>query len=380
VTASSANDAWVSQPAGKARHFDGRDWSPAGNVVVNYTMGGFHAMQSLPGTTLAITFDGFFYRYRGQVYARFDTGSASLLRASASAAPGVTVAIDSKSDAYHFDGATWTQVTIDSSVPQRSNQAIWAASATDIWVGGTDGRLFRYDGNTWNDTLWGNTYSVRAIVGFASNDVWFLGSSAYHYNGSTYDLSPFSFPSSLDAGGGSSSSDVWAIASTSATTTNVHHWDGIAWNTTVLNDALSAITSFSATNAYATGTNRIWHWDGVAWTYEVFPVLESFIGMSATGPGDIFAVTPGQILHFDGERWSFLKAPDDIGVADHKIKYVDAHRGYIDILYQLNVGTVPMRRLIRTRPWICEDAETSCADGVDDDCDDAVDDLDMDCP
>ncbi len=381
VTASSAHDVWVAAPIGRARHFEGHEWAFVGGVTFDPTSsGGFSALQSFPGITLGLTFDGYFYRYRGQMWARLDTSSVTTLVSSASLAPGQTIAIDFKSDAYFFDNNTWTQVTVDPSLPSRGNRVIWAAAPNDVWVAGSQGRLFRYDGNTWNDTAWGFSQTTNAIVGFASDDVWIFGASAIHYDGATFSVSLSAPGGTIVDASGSSSSDVWAIVPLTSSTT-VYHWDGFNWASSTVNDALTAIVAFSPTNAFATSSKRIWHYDGTAWTFEMVPVVKPFIGLSATGPADVFAATAAELMHFDGQRWTSLRGPDDVVVANRNIRHIDAHRGYIDLVYDASTpGNVPLRRLIRTRPWVCEATETHCSDGVDDDCDNTVDDLDADCP
>jgi hypothetical protein len=379
IAAAAPNDVWVATPGATAKHFDGTNWSPAGQVVVNPVFSTFSDIQAFPGMFVALTFDGYFYRYRGQVYARFNTGSTIPLVASASITPTNTIAIDNKNTAYRFDGTTWSEETIDNVTPTRSNRALWARAADDIWVSGTSGRLFHYDGVSWTAASFTTSTNLAAIVGFAADDVWFFGGSAIHYNGSTYDSTTLVGNTIIDKASGSAPNDIWALG-LSTTGRNIYHWDGTAWTASQHTDDLRAIVALAPDNVFAAAKNRIWHWNGTTWTAQVMPVINDFVALSATGPTDVFAQTTSELLHFDGERWTFIRAPGDINVAMRPMTNISALPDRVDIVYGQTIGNVPVRRLIRTRPWNCSATETACGDGVDNDCDTRVDALDTDCP
>jgi hypothetical protein len=379
IAAAAPNDVWIATPSGTAKHFDGTQLSPAGVVVVNQAFSTFSELKAFPGTTVGISFDGYFYRYRGQLYARFNTGSITRLVASASITPANTIAIDNKNTAYRFDGTTWNQESIDNVTPSRSNRSLWARAADDIWVGGTGGRLFHYDGASWSTSPYSDIQTYNAILGFAADDIWFFGSSAVHYNGSSYDPNTLTGNTSLSKASASGPNDIWALG-ISTTGTNIYHFDGAAWTASQLSDTLTAIVALAPDNVFATAANRIWHWNGTSWSSQFLPVIDSFVALSATGPTDVFAATASQILHFDGERWTFIRAPGDLNVANRPITNIAALPDRVDLVYDQTVGNVPMRRLIRTRPWNCAATETACGDGVDNDCDTRVDTLDSGCP
>jgi hypothetical protein len=180
--------------------------------------------------------------------------------------------------------------------------------------------------------------------------------------------------------GASGPTDIWALAPTAENTTEIWRWNGSAWSTSTLAAQGSAIAVLAPDNAFVTSGTRIWHWNGSAWSEQVFSVLDPFIAISATGPNDIFAITARQVVHFDGATWTVIRAPSDIAVNNRPMTGVHAERDRVDFLYGTLAGAVPMRRLIRTQPWKCDPTETSCNNGVDDDCDDAVDARDSDCP
>lgn len=378
VSGSAANDAWASVTGGHARHLDGVSWSPAGSVVVDSTYGAFTDIMSFPGVRLAITFDGFLYRYRGQMYARFMTQSSNPLLASVSFTPTNTVALDTKNFAYHFDGDAWIKKTVDAATLPQANKSVWARAANDIWVGMSGGGVFRYDGNTWVDTTANvGSGAVNAIVGFSETDVWLLGPAAYHYNGVTYE--PTTNGATFFAASASGPNDIWAVAA-SVSGHEVWHYTGAAWVTESFSTVLTSVVAFAPDDVHVAGANRIYHWNGLTWTEQAVPVLDPILKLSATGPDDVFALTRQQLLHFDGARWSFIRPPSDLDTTGRGMVNIEASRDHVDIVYGTGFGAAPMRRLLRTRLWDCKQTETVCNDGVDDDCDDRVDALDSDCP
>jgi len=377
VVGTAANDAWVSEGGGYARHLDAVGWSPAGMVAVERTYGGFIDIMTFPGVRLAITFDGFLYRYRGQMYAAFATPSLNPLVASVSSSPTTTVAIDSRNFAYHFDGTTWTKKTVDTATLSQSNSAIWESAPNDIWVSGSSGKVFRYNGTTWVETA-NIGAAIRAIVGFSDTDVWFFGTAAIHYDGVTYEPTTTGNAQFVSASA-SGPNDLWAIAH-GVSGGEVWHRSATAWNTESFATDLDAVVAFAPDDVHVAGGNRIFHWNGTSWTEQMLPVLDPILKLAGTGPDDVFALTKRQLLHFDGARWLFIRPPADVDTSGRPMANISVTRDRIDIVYGAGIGAAPFRRLLRTRLWNCHQNETVCDDGVDDDCDDAVDSLDTDCP
>jgi len=92
----------------------------------------------------------------------------------------------------------WTQ---DSSAPTGSQalNAVFANSASDVWIGGTNGFMARYDGTNWKTySLNGgnSTEMISGISGSGPQDVWAVTSqgSVYHYQGEQFSLVSSDFP------------------------------------------------------------------------------------------------------------------------------------------------------------------------------------------
>lgn len=98
---------------------------------------------------------------------------------------------------FHFDGEEWSN---DSQSRSISPQCIWGFEKNDIWLGGQEGRIWHFDGNTWYEHLhlqdpkfiysgfediWGESNENLFAVGFLdSMDT--RKSLIYHYDGNLW--------------------------------------------------------------------------------------------------------------------------------------------------------------------------------------------------
>jgi len=132
---------------------------------------------------------------------------AQTLRAIWSDAEDSAWAVSSQGNVLRWDGAAWTiQWTSTGAL-----FAVWASSATDVWVGGEQG-LFHGEGTspasvTWTPVPFDASIPVVDIAGSGPNDVWAIGNK--------YDTS--TFPAQLRslvrhfAGGVVTSEDAWTV-------------------------------------------------------------------------------------------------------------------------------------------------------------------------
>jgi hypothetical protein len=170
---------------------------------------------------------------------------------------------------FHYDGSTFTEVTSPSI---KIGGSITGASATDLWIGGYDGALAHYDGGAWNlvdaglDTGW----YVKGIAPLATNDVWIFAQKnsnqgrMFHWNGS-------------------------ALASTDISTTVILDQftivDGRWW---IVGDHGAVYTAASSTAPLVP---------------TLAPIAESYSKVWAAGDSSVFLVGPGLLEHFDGSTF-----------------------------------------------------------------------------
>ena len=84
---------------------------------------------------------------------------------------------------------TWTT---DTSAPtgRQNLQAVWASSAEDVWVAGTNGFVARFSGKTWITLSSGVSETISAIRGLSSSDVWAvtLQGTVLHFDGQSFSV------------------------------------------------------------------------------------------------------------------------------------------------------------------------------------------------
>ena len=162
----------------------------------------------------------------------------------------------------------WRDFTLPTLAMGEEVTAIWGNSLQNIWIGTSQGKVFRWDGSTWSSIATGVTYAIRDIWGASSVDIWLVGDSnnALHWNGASFDV--LAMPSG--AGG---------------VYNRVHGGSGLVW-----------AVGNSGTIAF---------WNGVSFVSQASGTAQNLLGVYAFSSSDVWAVGAGAtILHFDGTSWS----------------------------------------------------------------------------
>lgn len=195
------------------------------------------------------------------------------------------------------------------------------------------------------------TSHPHGVAAAGPNDIWGVGyvivpggedNTFIHWDGSTWSNVPGPDPdtySKLNAVSAAASNDVWAAGSygpsSSIGSTMLLHWDGTQWTQATSPNPGSQHTLFGVVVAgpgdvwavgryfsggiYQTLTLRL---VGDVWTHVASPnvggaSVNSLQGVSATGPGDVWAVgysSTGGVnstltMHWDGAAWSIVPSP-----------------------------------------------------------------------
>jgi hypothetical protein len=80
-----------------------------------------------------------------------------------------------------FDGKVWQAAFVD---PTQSFNAIWGASATDLFVAGSSGTIYRGAGSSWAKLNSGVTSVIRSLWGTGPSDLWAAAWGAIlHFDG-----------------------------------------------------------------------------------------------------------------------------------------------------------------------------------------------------
>ena len=227
--------------------------------------------------------------------------------------------------------------------------AIDALSPKDVWAVG-----YKYQGSQsfplvehWDGTAWSiipnppnveqsQMYGVTAV---APNDVWIVGQTwvvsdrAYilHWDGTSLQVVPPVNPGSYVAlydVATVAPNNVWAVGSSSPNGhdyfTLVEHWNGASWSVVPsasgTYDTLSGIAVVAANDVWAVGwaltSAEILHWDGQAWTFSPTGSVgnyASFYGVAAIASDDVWAFGSGNgkalASHWNGSVWQLVRTP-----------------------------------------------------------------------
>jgi hypothetical protein len=307
--------------------------------------------------------------------------------------------------AAHYDGSVWTSMPMPDhpTIGAPSFNALWGAAADDLWAVGYSALVGRFDGSAWtvsqqgpvgadyysvwgaaSDDVWlsaenrtvyydGNTFSQPGapmsgqaepfVFGTATDDVWLGDYDDHldHYDGNVWTSVPRSPPTfyGMTAGWSPARNEAWVagydgvlLHGTPTGVTDVR-WEG---------DALYAFWG-TATDAWAGGIGgRLVHFDGVSWTPTLPPAAWRLMGISGTGPDDVWAVgARGITLHRDADGWKLVEldgapqavlygvlalAPDDVwAVGSRQVRHWDG-AGWTqslggDVRFEVISGTAP---------------------------------------
>jgi len=143
-----------------------------------------------------------------------------------------------------YNGIAWDTITYQ--CPTQANlYGVWAANSNDVWICGGDqawwgasggnGVIFRLMGGLWiPQVLPPEIPTLRAIWGFATDDIWAVGDwgTILHWDGFTWNLVAEPLETNYDYRGvfGCYPWSVWAIGVEPGMSNAIIQWDGVSWN------------------------------------------------------------------------------------------------------------------------------------------------------
>jgi hypothetical protein len=241
---------------------------------------------------------------------------------------------------WHYDGTGWTEQV---SRVDTSFSAIWGLSGTDVYAIGNrasresphPGAILHYDGSRWLDVAGpalDNSYTFfSGIWGTSANNIFLAGQAGSygsgmvaHFDGQAWSVLPVSgFGSEVAFSDvwGASGSYPWVVGNERLqgcetcydVTGVVARFDGQSWT----RNYSASFTSFLA--VWSSGSNDAWlvgrdesdlallfHYDGTGWKGDP-AVSYAELGLRdvwGSNSGDVYAVGPQVLLHFDGHAWS----------------------------------------------------------------------------
>ena len=291
IWGSGPNDVWVvatfsgGNDSDDIFHYDGTSWSTAASIPANY------GLVSLWGSGA------------DDVWATGD---------------GITL---------HWDGTSWTAVTLPSPLTYVTFDAISCSGASDVWMVGRStgyGNVAHFDGSTWSMIASGSTANLNAVWATGPAEAWAVGDSGtiVHWNGTAWSTIAWPIPAwtagGLNAVWGSGPGDAWAVGDGGG----IAHLSGTTWSPVIsgTTQKLRGVWGNDSADVWAVGDNgTILRWDGQAWSAVTGGTTNYLYGIWGNAPTDVWAVGgdpganganwTGTILHFDGNSWSAASIP-----------------------------------------------------------------------
>jgi hypothetical protein len=192
----------------------------------------------------------------------------------------------------------------------------WADSLNDLFIVGSGGVTFRFNGSAWDTLSSGTANWLWSVWGSSGTDVYAVGDAGtlIHYQGgsSWTPITPPNPSAYFYDVWGSGPNDVFVVGNAGT----IIHWDGVSWEPMVSNtgNSLWGVWGTSPSNVYAVGYGQtILHYDGVSWAPIAAPggAPSSLQRVWGSGPDDIFVASCGEgsILHYTGTNWDVQPEP-----------------------------------------------------------------------
>jgi hypothetical protein len=158
-----------------------------------------------------------------------------------------------------------------------SATAGWAASPTDAWIVGSTGLLVHFDGKKWTWFEGAAGANLRAVWGSATDDVWAVGAGT---------------------------DDEWERGV-------VLHWDGRHWIRWREYDGpvLDAVWGIGGEVWFVSREKVIARWDRRQLVKVPAPTKKALLGISGSGPRDVWLTSVDGVWQWNGARWSRPKLP-----------------------------------------------------------------------
>lgn len=199
--------------------------------------------------------------------------------------------------------------------------SVWGSGPEDVWaVGGQVDRslLLHGDGNRWTRVHTGETALLFAAYGFHDSDIYAVGERGLilHYDGETWQRVESGTDLPLFGVWGASGDDVWILGGDprgAPGSAVVLRGQGASFRTVDLPaelapSALFKAHGFAPDDVIVVGSGgTVLRWNGHDWRRESVPTSAPLFSLWGRDANDVYAVggdTNGEILHYDGGRWS----------------------------------------------------------------------------
>jgi hypothetical protein len=216
--------------------------------------------------------------------------------------------------AYRFTQGLWIESLLPPGTP--TLYGVWAASASDVWAVGVAGTVLHFDGTTWTPVSISGPSPTQVMSGVwgtpDGGDVWVVGAGGTVLHGTKNGLAPEASNVTADLTGvwGVGNNEVWAVGSRgTAIRRNATGGTWTSQNHGLTQSILYGVWLSGRTDVWAVGERVTLHYDGSGWASLSNP-LEIGISVWGSADDDVWAVgrpvaatgTPFT-SRFNGVRW-----------------------------------------------------------------------------
>lgn len=292
VWAVSANDVWALTKKGRALHFDGTQWR---STTTGLTLtGGLYAADA---THVFAVGDGI-RQFDGTTWTAMTSPSTQYLHAVSGTSATDVWAVGANGTILHYDGTSWT---VKSSGTTARLRAVHARSATDVWIAGY-GVVMGGNGTSFSSrSVSGGTTSTTydAIFALSATDIFLGDDTGALYRsttGTTFTRNSFSAALPISGLFGTSSTTMFAVAGDTGSNANkLLAFNGTSWSvratTQAVSGALLRLHGTSASDVWAVGENgALAHYDGTSWDFRAAAAIDDIVQTAASATGDDLAV------------------------------------------------------------------------------------------
>ena len=202
---------------------------------------------------------------------------------------------------YAWDGTGWNVRRLDDDIA-----AMAAVNQHDAWVSSDDG-IRHLSGSKWSLTSHDGT--VTALAALDASHAWAASASGIlAWNGSQWSLAYAAHGARLDAISALDASHAWAVGSLPDGGGVVVAWNGFEWSLQAsVPVALSAVYAADARHAWAVSREgSIYAWNGTVWQLET-DLHQQLTAVAGTDAAHVWASTSsGQVLFRDGTSWDVI--------------------------------------------------------------------------
>lgn len=204
----------------------------------------------------------------------------------------------------HYDGTSWTDITVPETALMYAGASVSDAFAVAVGVGGA---VLTWDGTAWLSAASPVTTSLYDVYAPAADDVFAAGDygTVLHYDGTAWSKMPGDFAGTHFKGiDGSAGDDVFACGNQGA----IYHYDGETWTPmdSGSDKPLQDVWVAGPGDVFVVGIGgTILHYDGEAWTPMASPTTADLYHVRGAGPDRVYALAgDGEVIRYDGTGWT----------------------------------------------------------------------------